>query len=356
VADLTLAAMLGDGIGQDIVPAAMRVLQAAGRRHAVDLDFAVLPCGLAALENHGSTFPPETRDTLPNYPGWLLGPISQHLYPTGDPRYVNPSGFLRKHHDLYANIRPARSFPGVPSFHPSVDLVIVRENTEGFYADRNVIDGNGELRPNEDMVLSIRVVTRAACTRLAEQAFALAGKRAGKRRVTAVHKANVLRRGDGLFLECCRAVAARYPDITLEDYHVDAFAMYLITRPHDFDVIATTNLYGDILSDEAAGLVGGLGLAPGLNAGDRHAMAQAVHGSAPDIEHLHTANPIAEILSGALLLSWLADRQSLPALGAAARAIEDAVAATLAAGTARTPDLGGDATTETLAGAIVDHL
>jgi 3-isopropylmalate dehydrogenase len=217
--------MLGDGIGPDIVEATMSLLCEAGHRRGVVIDFDVLPCGLAALDTHGSTFPAETVDRLPNYPGWILGPISQHLYPTGDPRYVNPSGYLRKRQDLYANIRPARSLAGVACVREDVDLVIVRENTEGFYADRNVLDGNGELRPNDDMVISVRVVTRQACTRLAHQAFALARERAGKRRVTAVHKANVLRRGDGLFLECCRDVGRDYPDITLDDCHVDAFAM-----------------------------------------------------------------------------------------------------------------------------------
>jgi 3-isopropylmalate dehydrogenase len=353
---ITLATMLGDGIGPDIVSATIDVLREAGRRRGVQIDFDVLPCGLSALDTHGSTFPAETGEQLASYSGWILGPISQHLYPASDPRYVNPSGYLRKHRDLYANIRPAQSLPGVPCVRDDVDLVIVRENTEGFYADRNVLDGNGELRPTEDMVISVRVVTRQACTRLAHQAFALARERAGKRRVTAVHKANVLRRGDGLFLECCRDVARQYPDITLDDYHLDAFAMYLITRPQDFDVVATTNLYGDILSDEAAGLVGGLGLAPGLNAGDEHAMAQAVHGSAPDIAHLHVANPVAEILSGALLLEWLAGRLTMPELTQVARNVEEAVQRVLASGVALTPDLGGKATTAQLTRAIAEEL
>jgi 3-isopropylmalate dehydrogenase len=354
--EIRLAAMRGDGIGTDIVPAALDVLSAATRRHDVGLVIDELPCGLAALETHGSTFPAETQERLPEYPGWILGPISQHLYPTGDPRYINPSGHLRKKYDLWANVRPARSFKGITCVREDVDLIIVRENTEGFYADRNVIDGNGELRPNEDMVISVRVVTRQACTRLARQAFLIARERGRLKRVTAIHKANVLRRGDGLFLECCRAVAKDFPDITIDDYHVDAFAMFLITRAAEFDVIATTNLYGDILSDEAAGLVGGLGLAPGLNAGDRYAMAQAVHGSAPDIEHLHSANPVAMILSGALLLRWLSDRRGDTTLGGAAREVESAVAAVLEAGKTLTPDLGGTATTALMTEAILSRL
>lgn len=354
---VTIASLLGDGIGPDIVPATMLVLAEAGRKHGVEIVFDVLPSGLAAVETHGSTLPQETLDRLPDYAGWILGPVATHLYPAGDQRYVNPSGYLRTRFQLYANIRPARSFEGIKgTVGSNIDLVIVRENTEGFYADRNVLDGNGEFRPDQDTVISLRVVTRRACTRLARRAFELASQRDGRRLVTAVHKANVLRRGDGLFLECCRAVAAEYPDVRLNDYHVDACAMYLITRGADFDVIATTNMFGDILSDEAAGLVGGLGLAPSLNQGDEHAMAQAVHGSAPDIAHLHTANPIAEILSGKLLLDWLAGRCSLPALLDAGRAVEQAVGAVLMDGAVATPDLGGTATTEELAQAVLARL
>lgn len=351
-----ILALLGDGIGPDIVRATVMVLQEAARKHGIGTEFDVFPSGLAALETHDSTLPPETLAALPSYPGWILGPVSTHLYPREDPRYINPSGYLRKHFDLYANIRPVRSFTGVPSLHSDIDLVIARENTEGFYADRNVLDGNGEFRPDGDTVISLRVITRRASLRLARRAFELARQRNGKRRVTAVHKANVLRLGDGLFLECCREVAKGYPDITLDDAIVDAFAMYLVMRGAEFDVIATTNMFGDILSDEAAGLVGGLGLAASLNEGDNHAMAQAVHGSAPDIAALHVANPIAEILSGAMLFNWLAIRQNVPALQNAAQDIERAVSAVLASGTVVTPDLGGQASTQGLTDAIVAAL
>ncbi len=192
--------------------------------------------------------------------------------------------------------------------------------------------------------------------RVAQQAFLLAQRRHRARKVTAVHKANVLRKGDGLFLECCRQVASEYPDITLEDYHVDAFAMYLLTKPQEFDVVVTTNMFGDILSDEAAGLVGGLGMAPGLNAGDNYAMAQATHGSAPDIEHLHIANPVSEILSGKLLLEWLSEQKSMPELREAALGVQQAVARTLAEGTQLTPDLGGKASTEDMTESILGKL
>lgn len=342
---LKIATILGDGIGPDIVNATMKVMTFAATQRGLTVEFDLLPAGLSALESHNSTFPDETRGQLPLYSGWLLGPVSHHIYPRDDTRFVNPSGYLRKQYSLYANVRPMKSFPNVGALRPDMDLVIVRENTEGFYADRNVIDGNGELRPNEDMVMSVRVVTRQACMAVAEHAFALARQRGRLHKVAAVHKANVLRLGDGLFLECCREVARSYPDIILEDFHVDAFAMMLVMRPHTFDVIVTTNMFGDILSDEAAGLGGGLGLAPGLNVGRDHALAQAVHGSAPDIEDLHQANPVAEILSGALLLRWLATKHDIPSAERVAGDIENAVLRVLQQGTLLTPDLGGSATT-----------
>ncbi|HEV3174405.1 MAG TPA: isocitrate/isopropylmalate family dehydrogenase, partial [Stellaceae bacterium] len=237
-----------------------------------------------------------------------------------------------------------------------VDLVVMRENTEGFYADRNLLDGNGELRPDADTVLSVRVITRKACLRIARAGFELARARNGKRRVSLVHKANVLRRSDGLFLDCAHEVARDFPEIAVDDFHIDAAAMHLILKPQHFDVIVTTNMYGDILSDEAAGLVGGLGLAAGLNAGERLAMAQAVHGSAPDIAGKGIANPSAEILSAAMLLKWLAERRNDPALGCAGEAMQAAVDATLARGNTLTPDLGGSANTQQFAEAVMNAL
>lgn len=353
---LTFAALLGDGIGPDIVNGTMEVLTKASQQRGIQVNFDVLPAGLSAFTSHGSTLPNETLESLPQYQGWLLGPVSHHVYPIGDKRYINPSGYLRKNYRLYSNVRPVKSFPNTKALKSGIDLVIVRENTEGFYADRNLLDGNGELRPNEDLVISVRVVSRKACLAVARHAFELARQRNQFRKVTAVHKANVLRRGDGLFLECCREVAAEYPDVSLEDYHVDAFAMLLIQRPETFDVVVTTNMFGDILSDEAAGLIGGLGLAPGLNAGDEFAMAQAVHGSAPDIEHLHQANPVAEILSGALLLEWIASKNDIPYAREAAADIRTAIFNVIAEGAAVTPDLGGTVKTDKMVAAIIDAL
>jgi 3-isopropylmalate dehydrogenase len=351
-----IAVLKGDDIGPDIVAATMLVLAGAMSRHGFQVEWIELPAGRAALDEHGSTLPAETVARLREVPGWILGPVGHQNYPTGDHRYINPSGYLRKTFELYANVRPSRAWPGIANIRPDLDLVIVRENTEGFYADRNVLDGNGELRPNEDMVISVRVVTRLASLRVARNAFELAVRRNRLNRVTAVHKSNILRRGDGLFLECVREVARDYPGIALDEFLVDAFAMRLILRPEAHDVIVTTNMFGDILSDEAAALVGGLGLAPGLNVGEEHAMAQAVHGSAPDIAGRGIANPIAEILSGALLLGWLSQKARLPALAQAQSDIESAVGRTLAAGRALTPDLGGSSTTRDLAAAIVAAL
>jgi 3-isopropylmalate dehydrogenase len=353
--DLVVAALLGDDIGPDIVTSTMEIMKVACRSHGVALGFDVLPSGLAAFESHGSTLPPETRDALPRYRGWILGPVTHHKYEGSDGQ-INPSGYLRKTHELFEKVRPARSLPGVPALREDIDLVVVRENTEGFYSDRSVLDGNGEFRTDEDTVISVRVVTRKASLRVARHAFELARSRDGKKKVTAVHKANVLRRGDGLFLEAVREIAGEFPDIELETCHVDASAMFLVMRPQTFDVIVTTNLFGDILSDEAAGLVGGLGLASGLNVGRDHAMAQATHGSAPDISHLHIANPTAEILSGAMLLQWLAGIESMPLLAAAADSIQVAVLAVLREGEDVTPDLGGTATTQQMTAAIVARL
>lgn len=353
---LRIAVMEGDGIGPDIVRAARAVLEAAARHVDVPVAFDQLPVGLAALETHGSTLPQRTLEGLRQCQGWLLGPVSHHAYELGDPRYVSPSGYLRKRFELFANVRPSRAYPGVPCLYPDVDLVIVRENTEGFYADRNVLDGNGELRPTSDMVVSLRVVTRRACLRVAREAFQLARARGGRRRVTAVHKANVLRRGCGLFLEACREAAAEYPDVQLTDLHADVFAMRLIQRPQDFDVVVTTNLFGDIFSDEAAALVGGLGMAPGLNVGEQVAMAQATHGSAPDIADRHIGNPVAEILSGRMLFEWLADRYREPRLHEAAVLIEDGVRETLERRVSLTPDLGGTATTAEMTENLLETL
>ena len=236
-------------------------------------------------------------------------------------------------------------------------LVIVRENTEDFYPDRNLFKGNGEFWPNEDTVLSLRVITRKACKRIAETAFELAQKRE-KKRVIAVHKANVLIEGDGLFLEEVRKIASNYPQVDLAEGLVDSVAMQLVMAPQSFDVLVTTNMFGDILSDVAAGTVGGLGLAPSLNAGEKYAMAQAVHGSAPDIAGKKIANPTAEILSTSMLLNWLYSRTGDPKIQKTAQTIEKVVEELLKGSDRKllTVDQGGQASTEKFGQTLVDRI
>jgi 3-isopropylmalate dehydrogenase len=256
--------------------------------------------------------------------------------------------------DLYANIRPACTPPGLASTGKRMDLVIVRENTEGFYADRNLFLGNGEFMPTEDVVLSIRKITVKGCRRIATAAFELASRR--RQKVTAVHKANVLRMAEGVFLREVRGVAREYPEVRLEEVLVDAMAALLVRDPARFDVVVTTNMFGDILSDEAAELSGSLGLAGSLNAGDDKAMGQAQHGSAPDIAGKDIANPVSLILSAAMLLDWMSGKHGNPKLAAAAKDIFQAIDLALADPAKRTRDLGGSLGTQAFAEVVADAI
>jgi 3-isopropylmalate dehydrogenase len=263
---------------------------------------------------------------------------------------------LRKRLDLFANIRPARSRAGFPPrCGVPVDLVIVRENTEGFYADRNMAHGPGEFMPTEDVALAVRKITRQGSTRIAEEAFRLAAARPRKK-LTAVHKANVLHVSDSLFLDCVRGVATRYPQVAYEERIVDAMAALLVRDAGQFDVILATNMFGDILSDEASEIAGSLGLAASLNAGTEHAMAQAQHGSAPELAGKDVANPTSLIGSAAMLLDWLSRQRDDAKLGAAAAAIERALDATIADPATRTADLGGRCGTAAFAEAVAARL
>jgi isocitrate/isopropylmalate dehydrogenase len=330
----------GDGIGPEITAATLAVLRAADRAFALQLAFDTAVIGLAALRSEGTTFPDAVLRKAKAADGVLLGPVSHHDYPPIAEGGLNPSGGLRKQLDLYANIRPARSRPGFPPRCGSeVDLVIVRENTEGFYADRSMYLGNGEFMPTPDLALAVRKITRVGSTRIAEAAFKLAMQR--RKKVTAVHKANVLRVSDGLYLECVRAVAARYSGVHYEERIIDAMAALLVRDASQFDVVVTTNMYGDILSDEASEISGSLGLAASLNAGSEHAVAQAQHGSAPDIAGKNIANPSSLIGSAAMLLAWLGERCKDDKLLRAAAAIEGALDRVIASPDGRTPDMGG---------------
>jgi 3-isopropylmalate dehydrogenase len=257
---------------------------------------------------------------------------------------------MRKELDLYANIRPSKTYEGVPSVAKHMDMVVVRENTEGFYADRNMFLGSGEFMPTEDLALSVRKLTRQGCRRICKQAFLLAERR--RKKVTAVHKANVLKVSDGLFLEEFYAVAKEHPGIELEELIIDAAAAHLIRRPADFDVLVTTNMYGDILSDECAELSGGLGIGGSINAGDTVAIAQAAHGAAPDIAGQGKANPSALMTSVAMLLDWMGSRNSANNLIDAAAAFQSGIAVALKDESVRTPDLGGKGNTASFGDAV----
>ncbi len=257
---LVIGVLNGDDIGHEIVPASVEVLSAAAAKRGVAIDWRPTPIGRSALDSHGSTLPDGTLESLARMDGFILGPIGHRAYPKG-PGAINPHPILRKHFDLYANIRPTRSYPGIGCLHDGVDLVIVRENNEGFQPDRNVVMGSGEFRPTDDVTISVRVITRRGSSKVARAALELARTR--RKKLTFVHKDTVFKLGCGMFVEEVRKAALDFPDVAVDDVIVDTFAMRLVRDPQTFDVVVTTNMFGDILSDEAAGLVGGLGMAPG---------------------------------------------------------------------------------------------
>jgi isocitrate/isopropylmalate dehydrogenase len=340
----------GDGIGPEITRSTLDVLEAVNATLALGLEFETRDIGLAALKSQGTTLPPEVLKRIPEVDGVILGPVSHYDYPSRQEGGINPSAELRVAFVLYANIRPCRSRQGLSILRKPMDLVIVRENTEGFYSDRNMFAGSGEFMPDPDMALSIRKITAIGSARVARAAFELARRR--RRKVTAVHKANVVKLSDGLFLREVRKVAQDYPDVSLDELIVDATAALLIRSPDRFDVIVTTNMFGDILSDEAAELSGSLGLGGAINVGDEICVAQAQHGSAPDIAGLNVANPTSLILSAAMLLDWRGRRDGNAALVAAAAAIEGAVEQVLGNPLTRTRDIGGQLGTDRFSEAI----
>jgi homoisocitrate dehydrogenase len=329
----------GDGVGQEVIPAAVTVLQAT----SVPLTFVSADGGWDCFTRRGTALPDETIDLVAASAATLFGATQSPSHKVEG--YQSPILALRRRFNLYANIRPTRSLP-LPGSRQGIDMVIVRENTEGLYSGRERREG--------DVAITERVISRGASERIVRAAFELARQRVvghapgSKPLVTIVHKANVLKETDGLFRECARAVAVDYPDIATNELLVDAMAMRLIKDPESFDVIVTTNLFGDILSDEAAALVGGLGVAPSGNIGDTNAVYEPVHGSAPDIAGKGIGNPVGAILSSAMMLDRLGH-------GDAAMRVQAAVEATLAAGIL-TADLGGNATTEQVTGAIIERL
>jgi isocitrate dehydrogenase (NAD+) len=323
----------GDGIGPEVTAAVVRVLEAA----SVAIDWERHDAGVGAVARTGQTLPPELLVSIERNRVALKGPITT---PIGE-GFTSVNVGLRKALDLYANLRPVRNLPGVPSRFEHVDLVIVRENTEDLYAglEHQVVPG---------VVESLKIITEKASTRIAVFAFEYARRR-NRRAVTAIHKANIMKLGDGLFLDSVRAVAAGQTGIAYDEKIVDAACMHLVMRPEQFDVLLLPNLYGDIVSDLCAGLVGGLGLVPGANLGERIAVFEAVHGSAPDIAGRNVANPTALLLSALMMLEHIGETAAAARIGAA-------LDETLRDGRVRTRDLGGSATTSEFTDEILRRL
>jgi 3-isopropylmalate dehydrogenase len=353
-AHLTIGVLEGDDIGHEVVPAAHDVLKAAAARHDLAIEWRSMPIGRRALDSHGSTLPDGTLEALSRLDGWILGPIGHQNYPK-EKGAINPHPILRKHFNLFANVRPTRSYPEIGCLHEGVDLVIVRENNEGFQPDRNVVAGSGEFRPTEDTTISVRVITRKGSYRVARAALEIARQR--RKRLTLVHKNTVFKLGCGMFVEECYRAAEDFPEVAVDEVIVDTFAMRLVRDPQSFDTVVTTNMFGDILTDEAAGIVGGLGMAPGLCIGNGGlAMAQATHGSAPDIAGKGVANPYAMIESARMMIEWLGPDRGVPQAVAAAGAISRAITAALADPAARTRDIRGTGGTADMVRAIIRNL
>jgi 3-isopropylmalate dehydrogenase len=346
---MKIGILLGDDIGLEVVPECVKVMKAAAAKAGLAIEWHPLPIGKAGHEEHGNTLPAVTEKALWDLHGWVMGPIGHAAYPRNDPTWIMPP--VRKRFDLFAALRPSRGHPSLPSLHKGVDIVFVREISEGMMSPSLVLAGGSELRPNDEITIGMRVITRKGSNRVAREAFELARTRPRKK-VTAAHKEPVYRLACGMFAEECRKVAKEFPDVTFEESMIDTISMKLVMNPQQYDVVVTTNQFGDILSDIGAGLVGGLGLAPGLGVGERHAMAQATHGSAPDIAGQNIANPYAMIISGQMLLAWLGRKHNEPKAAEAASFILAAVDKVITEGKTLTKDLGGKASTMEMGDAI----
>ena len=329
----TITLIPGDGIGPEITSATVRILEATG----VDIQWETHIIGAHALEKYGTTIPETTIESIKRNKVALKGPLTT---PVGK-GFTSVNVGLRKALDLYANVRPIKALPNVPCRYPELDLVIIRENTESLYAgiEHVVVPG---------VVESIKIITEKASTRIAQYAFEFAKSHARKK-VTAMHKANIMKLSDGLFLECFYNVSKNFPEMPADDKIIDNACMQLVMRPEQFDVMVLENLYGDIVSDLCAGLIGGLGLAPGANIGEQGAVFEAVHGSAPDIAGQGVANPTAILMSGLLMLRHIGEHE-------AADRAERAMMEVFAEGEVRTRDLGGTAKTVDFATAIVEKM
>jgi len=323
----------GDGIGPEVASNVVRIIEASGVEIAWETHYA----GAQALEKFGETLPAELLESIKRNKVALKGPITTRI----GKGFTSVNVGLRKALDLYANVRPVRALPNVPCRNPDLDLVVVRENTESLYAGLEHIVVPG-------VVESLKIITEKASTRIAKFAFAYA-KSENRKKITVVHKANIMKLSDGLFLECFRNIAKLHPEIEADEKIVDNACMQLVMRPEQFDIMLLENLYGDIVSDLCAGLIGGLGLVPGANIGELGAVFEAVHGSAPDIAGQGVANPTALLQSGILMLRYINER-------AAADKIENAMLEVYREGNVRTRDVGGTAKTAEFADAIIQKM
>ena len=329
----TITLIPGDGIGPEVTKPTLKIIKAAG----VQVKWEIQLAGAEALKKKGTTLPQELMDSFEKNKVALKGPVTT---PVGE-GFASVNVELRQTFLLYANLRPVKNLPGVKARYRDVDLIIVRENTEGLYSgiEHEVVPGVME---------SLKITTEKACTRIAKFAFDFA-RAHGRKKIAAIHKANIMKLTDGLFLDCARRMATQYPDIAFGDLIVDNACLQLVLDPLKLDVLLLENLYGDIVSDLAAGLVGGLGVVPGANLGDQHALFETVHGSAPDIKGKNIANPTAMILAAVMMLNHISEKK-------AAERISAALETVLRKGDCLTPDLGGSATTTKFAEAIIREM
>jgi 3-isopropylmalate dehydrogenase len=343
----------GDGIGAETVAVAVDALEHVSKVFNLGLELKHDIAGHDSLKKYGTTIHDGLMDSVKQADGLILGPMATYDFKDESKGEINPSKFFRKGLDLFANIRPAKTYAGSGTTYKPLDLVVVRENTEGFYADRNVESGGSEMLITPDVVVSLRRITRQCCERIARSAFELAMTR--KKHLTIVHKANVLRIGDGMFIDSCLAVAKEFPAVKVDDVIVDAMMAHVVRAPERYDVIVTTNMFGDILSDLTAELAGSLGMAASINAGTHYAMAQAAHGSAPDIAGQNIANPFSQVCSAAMLLTWYGQRKGRPEFVQASEALEQAVTQAIAAKES-TRDMGGKLGTKEAGQALLKRL
>jgi isopropylmalate/isohomocitrate dehydrogenase-like protein len=332
-----IAVLKGDGIGPEVTDATIKVLEAIQDSSDLKLNFLYGEAGYHCIAEHGTNLPEETIALLKQTDACLKGPMTTPEEP-GAP--VSAAVKIRKMFNLYANVRPCRSFPNVEALKPNIDLVVVRENTEGMYS-------GVEYEVSPGVAVAMRIITQEASALVAEYAFKLAEKR--RKHLTYVHKANILRITDGVFNDAVKEAARKHPDVTVDAVHIDAMAMHLIKKPETYDVIVTTNLFGDVISDEAAQVTGSLGLAAGANIGDAYGMFEPVHGSAPKYTGMNRVNPTATIMAAQMMLDYLGEKK-------AAAKIEKAVMNVLSEGKVRTADLGGSSTTSEMSDAIASKV